>query len=416
MSLTETADVVIAGGGVVGASVAYHLVAEGRAGVPRGGRPGRVVVLERDPTYERASFALATGGFRLQFSHPANIAMAKRSAEVYEAFADLLAVEGTPGDCGLRQVGYLFLADDRIGPALLRRMEANLDAGVHVERLDQTAILLRVPELDLGGIRFAVFGPRDGTVDPRAIQASFMRAARHLGAEWLDDEATGVELEGSRIAAVTTRGGRRLATRVLVNACGAWAARLGRLAGAEVPVEPVRRQLYVVEPGEPLGEAIPMVVDPTGVHFRADAGGTLRIGEGADGGVPAADLLPADPALPLPITSGPWPYDAGRFTAQVMPVLGRRVPALARRLQLLRGWAGLYEVSPDHNAILGEHPGRPGFVLANGFSGHGVIMAPAAGIAIGEWIRLGRYDTVDATPFRLSRFAEGRPIVEEAVL
>jgi FAD-dependent oxidoreductase domain-containing protein 1 len=401
--MIETADVVIAGGGIVGAAIAYHLVAEGRPGAPAGGRPGRVVAIERDPSFERASFARATGGVRQQFGHPANAAMARHSIGVYERFADLLAVEGAPGACGLVQVGYLFLADDRNAAPLLRRYEANRAMGLDVERIDHVGILMRVPDLDLGGIRFGILGRRDGRVDPRAIQESFERAARRLGAEWLADEVTGVDVEGGRVAGVRTAGGLRIATRTLVNACGAWAGRLGEMAGAPVPVEPVRRQLYVVEPPAPLSETeIPMVIDPSGVHFRGDAGGTLRVGEGPDGGLPAS-------------LDGPIPYDEGRFDAAVRPRLARRVPPLGRA-RVLRGWAGLYEASPDDNAILGEHPDRPGFVLAVGFSGHGVMMAPAAGLAIAELIRLGRPASLDIAPFRLSRFAEGDPIREEALL
>jgi glycine/D-amino acid oxidase-like deaminating enzyme len=262
---------------------------------------------------------------------------------------------------------------------------------------------MRIPELSVDGIRFGILGRRDGTVDPMAIQGSFERAARRLGVEWVPDDVVAVHVEAGRVGGVGTRGGLRIAAPVVVNACGAWAARLGTLAGAPVPVTPVVRQLYRVTPPAPLSERLPMVVDPSGVHFRADEGGTLRVGEGADAG------------HPLPEGDGDFPYDPARFTAQVLPVLARRVPSLARA-RLARGWSGLYEVSPDHNAILGEHPDRPGFVLACGFSGHGVMMAPAAGFAIAELIRTGRASTLDIAPFRLSRYAEGAPIHEEAVL
>ncbi len=405
MTATETADVVIVGGGVLGASVAYHLVAEGRPGAPAGGRPARVVVVERDPDFVRAAFALATGGVREQFAHPANLALARHSIDVYERFAEMLAVDGTPGESGYQPFGYLFLADDRNGPALLRRYEANRAAGVPVDRLDRTRILLRVPELDLGGIRFGILGRRDGLIEPRRVQASFERAARRLGAEWLTDEVTGIEVEGGRVAGVTTRGGRRLATRLVVNAAGPWAARLGRLAGVDVPVAPLRRQVYVVEPATPMADDWPFTIDPTGVHFRPDGEGRVRVGEGRGAGLPD----PAD------LAEGPFPYDPARFKTAVLPSLSGRMPPVARG-RLLRGWAGLQDDSPDHAALLGEHPDRPGFLLATGLSGHGVMLAPAVGLAVAETVRLGRSTTLDIQPFRPARFAEGAPVTEDALL
>ncbi len=405
MSRMDTADVVVVGGGIVGASIAYHLVADGRPGAPSGGRPSRVVVIERDTALTRASSALATGGVREQFGHPANLALATHSLSVYVNFADLLAVDGAPGDSGYRPVGYLFLADDRNGAALLRRYEANRAAGVPVERLDHTRILMRVPDLDLGGIRFGILGRRDGRVEPRRIQASFERAARRLGAQWLADEVTAVETEDGRVAGVATRGGVRIATRVVVNAAGPWAAHLGRLAGAPVPVGAVRRQVYVVEPTSQVGDDIPFTIDPSGVHFRADEAGRVRVGEARSAALPD----PAD------LGGGPFPYDPDRFKTAVLPTLSGRMPPIARG-RLVGGWAGLQEESPDHSAILGEHPDRPGFLLANGFSGHGVMLAPAVGLALAEEIRLGRSATLDVRPFRLSRFAEGTPVAEEALL
>lgn len=401
----ETADVVVVGGGILGAAVAYHLVAEGRAGAPSGGRPGRVVVVERDPAFTRASFALAIGGVREQFAHPANLALARHSLNAFAGFADLLAVAGSPGASGYRPVGYLFLADDRNGPALLRRYEANRAAGVPVERLDHTRILVRMPDLDLGGIRFAILGTRDGLVEPRLVQASYERAARHLGAEWVTDEVSGVEVAGGRVSGVVLRTGRRISAPVVVNAAGPWAAHLGRLAGAPVPVTASRRQVHVVEPARPLGDDFPFVIDPSGLHVRPGGEGRVRVGEPRGAAVPeVADLADT-----------PFPYDPERFKTGILPTLSARLPVVARG-RLSSGWAGLQDDSPDHGAILGEHPDRPGFLLACGLSGHGVMLAPAVGLALAETVRLGRSVTLDIRPFRLARFAEGAPLVEEALL
>lgn len=405
MAHVETADVVVVGGGILGAAVAYHLVAEGRPGAPAGGRPGRVVVVERDPGFACASFAAAIGGVREQFGHPAMLALARHSLDVYERFADLLAVDGAPGESGYRPVGYLFLADDGNGAALLRRYGANRAAGVPVERLDHTRILLRLPDLDLGGIRFGILGRRDGLVEPRLVQASYERAARRLGAVWTVDEVTGVEVAEGRASAVTLRSGGRIATPLVVNAAGPWAARLGRLAGAPVPVTPIARQVYVVEPTHPVGDDFPFTIDPSGVHLRPDTEGRIRVGEPRGAGR-------ADPAEPA---ATPLPYDATRFKTAVLPSLSGRLPVVARG-RLVRGWAGLQEDSPDHAPLLGEHPDRPGFLLACGLSGHGVMLAPAVGLALAETVRLGRSATLDIRSFRLGRFAEGSPLAEDAIL
>lgn len=389
--MPETADVVIVGGGVVGSSTAYHLKADGFT--------GRVVVLERDPTYEFASTVLSMGGVRQQFETEVSIRMMRYSIRFYERFGEHLAVDDDPPDCGLSQVGYMFLANATIRPVLQRRYELQRSLGVEAEILDPAGILDRHPGLFLDDIECAYICRRDGFVEPYRVLQAFLRKAKALGADYRTGEVAEVIVERGRVAGVRTAGGETIATPVVVNAAGAQAGSLARRAGVELPVEPYRRQLFVGEPPEPLGMRFPMTIDPSGTHWRPDTPQTIVI---------AKTKWEEPPGVR-------FGWEPDWFRDKVWPDLAHRCPRL-EQLKLHRGWGGLYEVTPDHNAILGEHPDLPGFVLANGFSGHGLMMSPCTGKLSSEWIRLGRFETVDASPLTLARFRTGAPIHAEAVI
>jgi glycine/D-amino acid oxidase-like deaminating enzyme len=389
--MPESADVVIVGGGVVGSSVAYHLKADGFR--------GRVVVLERDPTYEFASTVLSMGGVRQQFETEVSIRMMRYSIQFYERFGDLLAVDGERPDCGLNQVGYMFLANAANHAILKRRYDLQRSLGVEAEILDRPGILARHPGLYLDDIDCAFFCSRDGYVDPHRVLQAFIRKAKALGVEYRAGEVSEVMLEAGRVAGVRTAAGEQLMAPVAVNAAGAHARSVAQRAGVDLPVEPYRRQLFVGEPPEPLGLRFPMTIDPTGTHWRPDTPQTIVI---------AKTKWEEPPGVR-------FGWEPDWFRDKVWPDLAHRCPLLDR-LRLHRGWGGLYEVTPDHNAILGEHPERPGFVLATGFSGHGLMMSPCTGKLASEWIRLGHFETLDASPLALSRFRAGAPVHREAVI
>ncbi len=388
----RAADVVIVGGGVMGSAVAYFLREEEHA--------GRVLVVERDVTYRHASSALSVGGIRQQYGTAINIQLSRASLAFYERFSEHMEVGGDRPDIGFRQRGYLFLVDDAHWPIMQRWHQVQRQHGVEVALLSPEEARRYVPDLSLGGIHGASYGWRDGTLDPFSVLHGFVRKARTLGVEYLEDEVIGVGVAGGRVTGVTLRRSRAIPAGIVVNAAGPWAARVARLAGVDLPVEPVRRQVYVFEPAISLSYDLPLVIDTSGVYFRHEPGGRILAGRSFDGDPHAFDFT----------------WDRDRFFTGVWPDLARRMPCFDR-VRLERGWAGLYDMNVlDHNAILGAHPEVEGFYCITGFSGHGFQQAPAAARGLAELIRAGGFRSLDLSPLTPARFAAGRLLVEEAVI
>ncbi|HEY7677563.1 MAG TPA: FAD-binding oxidoreductase [Candidatus Methylomirabilis sp.] len=387
-----TEDVVIVGGGVMGSAVAYHLLA--------GGFRGSVLVAERDLAYREASSALSVGGIRQQFGAEINVRIARHTLEFYERFPDLMAVGDERPDIAFRRCGYLFLADAAAWPGLRARAGRQRAWGADVQVLEGTEILAVVPDLNLEGIVGATFGPRDGWVDPYSVTRGLARKARALGARYVEDEVVGIAAAAGRVAVVTLRDEGRVEAGAVVNAAGPWAGRVAGLAGVDLPVGPIRRQVYVGRPARRLGYDLPLVIAPDGLYFRSEAGGRILCGKSFDFDPHEFDFT--------------WQRDL--FERALWRPLAQRLPP-CQQFRLERGWAGLYDENPlDHNAIIGEHPDLGGFYCINGFSGHGFQQAPAAGQGIAELLLHGRYTTLDLTPLRPSRFREGRPVLEEAIV
>ena len=389
--------VVIVGGGVVGSSIAYHLL--------RDGHPGRVVVVERDSTYARASSSLAMGGIRQQFSSAVNIQLAQYGARFYAEFDQALQVPGHTPRANFRQRGYLFLVDDPASDRFEARLEHQRRLGARVERLTLDQLRARVPGLRLDDIRFGVFGPDDGYAEPRQVLAGFRAAAAAGGAEYVAAEVVGLTRRSGRIAGAVLDTGDAVAGDAVVNAAGPFAARLGAMAEIALPVQPVRQQLFRCALPVRWPYRFPVVVDPTGVHWRHDDPVTESDSD---------RLVVARTRFDEPPGEN-FACDLSRWETDVRPPLVRRVPAL-EPLELIEGWAGLYAMTPDHNPLIGEHPAAPGFFLANGFSGHGLMIAPAVGKVMSELIRTGRADTVDVRCFDAGRFDRGELVHDEAMI
>ncbi len=394
----QKTDVAIIGGGIVGSSIAYHLRQDGFK--------GRIIVVERDPTYARASSNLAMGGMRQQFTSIVNIRMVQYSVAFYEGFDRRMNLGGVHPPANLRQRGYLFLADRGNADALQRRFDLEKQNGAEVERLGPEEVRRRLPDVFLDDILFGVLGPRDGYANVRAVLGGFRKGASESGAEYLHDEVTAVERTGSRVSGVTLASGQRYESPIVVNAAGAYAGALGRLAGVDVPVQPVRQHLFRARLPRVWPYRFPMVIDPGGVHWRHDD----VIGGPAD----EDRIVVAKTRMDEPAGEN-FACDESRWRTDFFPDLVRRVPGFAA-LALMEGWAGLYEMTPDHNPIICEHPALSGFFLANGFSGHGVMMAPATGKVVSELIRLGRSESVDVRPFEIGRFERGEFLHDEATI
>ncbi|RMF90117.1 MAG: FAD-binding oxidoreductase [Nitrospinota bacterium] len=389
--MAKTVDVVIVGGGVVGSSIAYNLKNDGFT--------GSVVVLEKDPSYQYASSSLSMGGVRQQFGHAVNVLLVRYSVGIYEQFDQLMAVDGEPAHAQFRQRGYMFLANEKNAPILERRYQLQKSVGADVEILSREEIHRRFPELWLDDILWATFGPRDGYVDPHGVLQGFRRKARSLGAVYEADEVVGIEVRDGKVEGVRTKKGEHYQTRIVVNAAGPSAKLVGAMAGVQLPIEPVRQQLFVCALPRPWPYEFPMIIDPDGVHWRHETGNKIIVAKTKHDEPPGFR----------------FGYERERFHRECWPDLARRVPEFDR-LVLERGWGGLYAMTPDQNAIYGEHPEVKGFYMANGFSGHGLMMSPATGKVMSELIRLGRYETVDVSELNVERFAQGKLVLEEALI
>jgi sarcosine oxidase subunit beta len=403
--MTETAEVVIIGSGIVGSSVAYHLAEQGCT---------NVLVIEREAHQGKGSTGKSMGGVRAQFSTPVNIQMSRYSIDFFSRFDEVV---GHPAD--YRAHGYLFCAtNERHLEYLKINRERQLALGVkNVELVSREDIAKFVPQLRVDDILGGTFCQTDGFVDPHSVMMGFMLKAREHGVRlWLDTQVTGIEVERgagtagvssapnpglttSRITGViTTRG--RVSTRIVVNAAGPWAAEVARLAGAELPVEPLRRQLVPTEPFDGLPQRFPMVIDmSTGFHFRREGKGIL--------------LAWNDPEE----TPGfKTEFDPG-FVEKILTRAANRVPRLAEaEVNPRRAWAGLYEMTPDHHAVIGPAPDVAGLYFVNGFSGHGVMHSPASGRITADLILQGHSSLVDATQLNVARFSSGQLLEETAVL
>ena len=396
--MTATAgQVVIVGGGVIGSSIAYHLV--------RDGHPGPVVVVERDATYARASSFLAMGGIRQQFSSAANVRLAQYGARFYAAFDRDMRVPGHTPRADFRQRGYLFLVDDAGAERFEARLERQRRLGARVRRIEPDDIRALAPHLRLDDIRFGVFGPDDGYGEPREVLAGFRAAAADAGVRYVAAEVVDLTRRAGRVAGVVLDGGEKLAADAVVNAAGPFARRVAAMAGLDLPVEPVRQHLFRCTLPARLPYRLPMIVDPSGVHWRHD---DTADRPGPDRLVVACTKLDEPPGENFACDDARWETD-------FRPPLQARMPGLAP-IELIEGWAGLYAMTPDHNPLLGEHPAAPGLVLANGYSGHGLMIAPAVGKVLSELIRLGRTETADVSCFAPDRFERGKPVHDEAMV
>lgn len=384
----HTADVVIIGGGIVGSSIAYHLAAAGCS---------NVLVIERESAQGKGSTGKSMGGVRAQFSTPVNIQMSLYSIPFYASFEERL---GYP--CDYRAQGYLFCAtSDRHLAYLRANHEEQVAMGLKDVRLvTGNEIRGMFPQLRGDDIVGGSFCGTDGFVDPYSAMIGFMTwAADHGAALWKSALVTGLLRDANGIAGVETSRGC-VATRRVVNCAGPWASAVANLADVELPVEPLRRMLVPSEPFDEFPHTAPMIIDMSnGFHFRPESRGFL--------------LAWNDPEE----TPGfKMEFDVA-FVEKILTRAADRVPCFANLpVNPKRAWAGLYEMTPDHHPILGEVPGTPGFFLANGFSGHGVMHAPATGKILSDLILTGKTDLIDASLLNLARFAEGRMIHETAVL
>jgi len=375
--LPASARVVIIGGGVIGVSIAFHLA---EAGV-------KDVLLLEAGALGSGSTCKAAGGVRAQFSDRVNIELGLRSLELFRSFA---ARPG--GEIDLRQVGYLFLLDDAVTAAAFERNIAlQNQLGVPSRLITPAEAALLAPPISTTGLVAAAYSPSDGHCTPESVVLGYATAARKLGARLVTSTAvSGTSVAGD--AFEVRAGAQSVRAETIICAAGAWSAEIGSWAGTHLPVTPLRRQIVVTEPVSGLPAVLPMTIDfSSSLYFHREGQGLL-IGMSDPDEAPGFRLSRSDDWLP-----------------RLSEAMNRRAPQLTG-YGIASGWAGLYEVTPDHNALIGETATAGRFLYATGFSGHGFLMAPAVGEVIRD-LYLGRAPRVDVRPLDASRFgrSEARP-------
>ena len=380
-------DAVVVGGGIVGLASAHALAERGadvvvcEAGSLGGGSTGRAV-----------------GGIRAQFSTPVNVELSLASMAVWDAFEETFGV-----DIAHRRNGYLFLAREAETAADLEdAVGMQREHGVPSDLLDPGEARERCPALHADRYVAGSYAATDGFADPHLALQGFAAAAREAGAEIrTGTPVTDVRLEAGAVAGVVADGERLDADHV-VNAAGPWAARVAALADLDLPVEPRRRQVLVVEPETPVPEDVPLTIDlDTGAYFRPEREGVALVGGHFGGPDP-----PADPDAYRESFDLDWAAEALERAAAVAGYFGEES-------RVRRGWAGLYATTPDHHPVVDET--RPGFVNAVGFSGHGFQHAPAVGRLVAEIVLDGAASLVDVDPLRAERFETGDLVRERHV-
>ena len=377
--MEKTADVVIIGGGVVGVSIAYYLALK---------RAGKIILLEKGQLGE-GSTSRCVGGIRTQFSTEINIRFSLESLKRFEKFEEEFGVNPE-----FRRIGYLFLATtEKEMQVFQENVKLQKKYGIPVELLNRDEIRRRWPYLRMDDILGGTFCPWDGYAGPSEVLSGFAAGAKRAGVKIYEGtEAKGILLKGSRVNGVKLRE-EEISTPIIVNAAGPFAGSIGEMAGIEIPVKPLRRQVFVTAPFRLTDLPIPLTIDfHRGWYFRQEVDGFLLSG-------------PLDPQSSFNTNID---YEA---MAEASENAIYRVPAL-EKARIARGWAGLYEISPDNHAILGKVPGVDGLILANGFSGHGFQHSPAVGRVIAELIVEGKSKTIDISPLSIERFEKGELILE----
>lgn len=382
--MKRSAEVVIIGAGITGCSIAYHLASRGVKDV---------VVLDKDEI-GRGATADAAGGIRLQFSTRANIELSRYSLSIWKNFKELFGI-----DIAFHQQGYLFLLTT---PSEVATFDENLrfqqEMGVPVRWVSTDEIHEIHPTLMLDDVLGGTLCASDGWADPYSSTMGFAQRARALGVEIVEEAlVTGLRYDSDKITGVETPAGN-IATSTVVIAAGAHAGEVGKLAGVDIPVAPFRRMSFVTEPFSTIPASVPMTIDfSTSLYFHPESGGFLF-------GMSNAD----EPSSFNRTVDDDW-------MNKTVTELCRRAPVFGDA-RVRRGWAGLYEITPDDNPVLGYVDGIEGLVVASGFSGHGYMQGPAVGRCISELIVDGQATTVDISSFAPNRFTSGQLAQEHNVI
>ena len=384
MNLPTTADIVIIGGGVMGASAAYHLAQRGLK---------NIVLLEKENFFGQGATGRCAGGVRYQFSTEINVKLSIESLPMIERFKDEIGQE-----VSYKQCGYLLVAtNEKDANAFRYNVKLQNKLGVSTQLLSGDEVRERLPLMKFDDAIVGTFNPKDGTVDPNSVVMGYISAAQKMGVKaFTGAEVVGVSLKGDQVEEVQTTIGA-IKTRMILNAAGPWAGQIGQMAGINIPVTPLRRQMFTTSPLKEVPSDFPFVIDfARSLYFHREGEGLL-IGMSNQNEQPGTDQ------------SVDEDFELVNLDAAI-----ERMP-LVEKAQRASHWAGLYEVTPDAHPIFGGTP-LNGLYLCTGFSGHGFMHGPISGKLMSEFILDGKYSSLDVSMLDLKRFEEGRLIQEYNVV
>lgn len=383
-------DVIFVGAGVMGCAIATYLL--------RHDSQLKIALIEKDLTYQYSSTILSDGNSRVQFNIRENIQMSQYALEVLETFAEDMVVNGEKPDVAFRRQGNLFLTDEAGREEVERGLALQQSLGCNVSWLtpDEARELYPLLSEDESLFVGATFGRDDGTMSPQAVLEAYKKKAVALGAELIEAEVTAVHHQGNQVTGVQLKNGTVLQAKVVVNSAGAWGTHIAQTCGVKIPMQPVMRQVYIVETAVHPKNILPLLLLPSGTYIIHEGHGIFM----------TAHSFPDDP-----VTTTDFSWQRSKFEEHIWPELAEFLPAFDS-LRVTDGWAGLYAVNTfDGNAILGEWPELQGFYLVNGFSGHGFQQCHAVGRYLAERI-LGLRPTLDLSIFSPRRILENAPVFE----
>lgn len=393
----QSYDVIIIGGAMMGSSVAWWLSQSADF-------QGRILVVERDPSFANCSTAHTNSCIRQQFSEGLNVQISQFTADFIKNLRSHMGGDPRVDDLSIQAFGYLYLADTAQRADELRKahaLQTSLNAGTRI--LTRDALAAQFPYYQLDDILLGSHGTRDeGYWDGGALFEWFRRKAIAAGVEYVAAEVASIQTHASRVQSVTLATGDTIACSQLVNAAGPRAGRVAAMAGIPLPVEPRKRFTWVVKAERPVPGELPLTIDPSGVHMRQDGPETYMIG--------------AAPHQDSAVDPGDFTMDHSLWETHVWPIVATRIPQF-EALKLVTEWAGHYAFNTlDQNAVLGPHERLENFQFINGFSGHGLQQAPAMGRGLAELITHGAFQTMDLSPFGFERIRQNRPFGERAVI
>lgn len=381
-------DAILVGGGVIGCATAYYLL--------KSNPTLKVAILEKDPTYEKASTPLSDGNTRIQFNIKENIQISQYGLEVLARFSEEMEVYGEKPDAAFRQQGNLFVLDDASREESHEGLLLQKSLGCEVQWLSPQEVQGYYPLYNLKDCVAGTFGPHDGTMSPLAVLLGYKKKVIALGAVFIYEEAIEILKQERQIVGVNLSSGERLNSNIVVNTAGAWAPKIAKTLGVDLPINPTKRQVTVIETNERPEKTLPVLFLPSGLYCIHESEGIFTVGKSFSNDYVGYDN---------------FTWERKTFEEKIWPELVQYIPSFDR-LKVARGWAGLYEVNTlDGNAILGEWPGLKGFYLANGFSGHGFQQCHAVGRYIAELI-LGINPTLDLAVFSPQRILDNKPVFE----